>query len=301
MPALAQDMADPDAVVRRAVGALGKEDNGGGVAHGSVVAPIPAVLSASGDLGGQAWGAKLRDPHGEVKAPSPRQKPSRRAFGPNSSTPGGITGRAASSVPSCCSTGCASRLRAAACPRDSGVEYARRQRGRIRDPGEGVAAGAVGKTAQPTDPVWTELARLAVTGGTAEGEQGAVVGASGLPGRDVPWRHCRAPRGRPVEHLGRRRRPRRAQALPPVAQGPSRAGAARGLTRVGPQRAPGLAGVVGYRRSGTVTALATAYAIVGGSGRLGACDRGADRRPRGTGGRARPPRYRDGGAGPLYR
>ena len=36
---------------------------------GSVVAPIPAVLSASGDLGGRAWGAKLRDPRGEVKAP----------------------------------------------------------------------------------------------------------------------------------------------------------------------------------------------------------------------------------------
>ena len=34
MPALAQNLADPDAVVRRAVGPFGKEDNGGGVAHG---------------------------------------------------------------------------------------------------------------------------------------------------------------------------------------------------------------------------------------------------------------------------
>ena len=158
---------------------------------GSVFAPITAVLSASGDLGGQAWGAKLRDPHGEVKAPSPRQEPrGGPPSGPRAAL-GGTTGRAASSSRSGSST-------ALDVPDVDGgllailaTEYADGSAAEYAIPARVRPAGAV-EAAQPTDPVWAALARLAANGGSVEGEQGVVVGTPARrPERDIPWRDCR--------------------------------------------------------------------------------------------------------------
>jgi len=127
-------------------------------------------------------------------------------------------------------------------------------------------AGAV-EAAQPTDPVWTALARLAATGGSVDGDHGAVVGVPGSPPeRDVPWRDCRPLEadqsntsvvvdGLLVLKLYRRLRPGNHPEQELLA----------GLTRVHSQRAPALVGSIEYRRGGTVTALGTAYAHVEGS------------------------------------
>jgi maltokinase len=123
------------------------------------------------------------------------------------------------------------------------------------------------RVAPPTDPVWTALARLAAIGGSVEGEHGTVVGVPGSPPeRDVPWRACRPLEadqsntsvvvdGHVVLKLYRRLRPGSHPEQELLA----------GLTRVRSKRAPSLVGSIEYRRGGTVTALATAYAHVEGS------------------------------------
>jgi maltokinase len=146
-----------------------------------------------------------------------------------------------------------------------GAEYAD-DRAEYALPARVGSDGTVG-VAQPTDPVWTALARLAVNGGSAEGKQGTVVGTpSGQAEPDLPWRACHPLEadqsntsvvvdGHVVLKLYRRLRsgPHPEQEL------------LAGLTRVHSTRAPRLLGSIGYRRDGAVTTVATAYAHVEGS------------------------------------
>jgi maltokinase len=127
-------------------------------------------------------------------------------------------------------------------------------------------AGAV-ELAGPTDPVWSALARLAANGGSIEGEHGTVVAVpESPPATDVAWRDCRPLQadqsntsvvvgGRVVLKLYRRLRPGKHPEQELLA----------GLTRVRSKCAPVLIGSIEYRRSGSVTALATAYAHVEGT------------------------------------
>ena len=164
--------------------------------------PRPAIS------GGRAWGAKLRDPHGEVKAPSPRQELSCRLSVPSSRALGGTTGRAASSSPSGSSTGldvpdADGGLLAILADRVRG-----RQRGRIRDPGDGRRRREPSKPPNRPTRSGPRLRGWRRTAARSRESTAIVVGDAGEPAR----RRCclaRLPtsRGGPVEHLGRRRRP----------------------------------------------------------------------------------------------
>ena len=141
-----------------------------------------------------------------------------------------------------------------------------RQRGRIRDPDEGAARGS--RRSRPTDRPGLDRARAAGRERRlGRGRTRRRRGRAGEPARaDVPWRDCRPLEadqsntsvvidGVVVLKLYRRLRPGTHPEQELLA----------GLTRVRSQRAPALVGSIEYRRDGTVTTLATAYAHVEGS------------------------------------
>ena len=126
--------------------------------------------------------------------------------------------------------------------------------------------GAV-RGAGSDDPVWPALSRLALDGGTIEGDHGAVEGRPGpLSAGPLEATRCRLLEadqsntsvildGRLVLKCYRRLWPGPHPEQELLA----------GLTRVGSARAPSLLGAITYRGDDTSVALATAYAYVEGA------------------------------------
>jgi predicted trehalose synthase len=119
--------------------------------------------------------------------------------------------------------------------------------------------GKVGQ-ASSTDPLLAALARLAVDGGRVEGEHGALEGEPRSRTGGIEWS-----RFRPLEadqsntsvvvdnHVVLKLYRLLREGVHPEEE------LLAGLTRIGSQRAPALAGAIRYRRGVTVSALATAY------------------------------------------
>ena len=293
MPALAQNLADPDAVVRRAVGPLGKEDDGGGVAHGQRGCADPCGTVRVRRLAEvDWWGAKLRDPRGEVKAPRPLAEALVSALRPELERARwyqGKGGRLGSlRLRRRRST---SRAPTVGCSRSS-PPRTRRQHDRIRDGGPRRAGRDLAE-APPTDPLWAALARLAADGGSVEGEHGILEGEPGSRAEGVDWSVCRPLEAdqsntsvvvddRVVLKLYRLLR----EGVHPEQE------LLAGLTRVGSSGRRRSRGRFATAAAMPSAALATAYALRRrDAGRLGARDRRAGDRPRRPGGGARPPRW----------